>query len=123
MVARDVWTGFIAVRDTDCVVRPVVVVRGEFVVVRVAWVGAVARETVERFIVFAVRAVVFRADVLLVGRDATDDVVVRVVILRDDETFVLRVPEFVVARKAASATPMHIKHATRKDSVFFILGL
>ena len=86
--------------------------------------GTVARETVARLVdvLMTDRSVVLRW-VVFVARETTAGVAVRDETWRDALTFVPREPVFVVARETALAAPMHIKHATKKDSAFLILNL
>lgn len=93
----------------------------------------VARDVVVRDIVFASRAVVLVVFVVavrdtivregvVVARDAFCVASLRIVTFCDCLNVVFRPLEFVV-RTAASVTPMHKKHAVRKDRTFLILSI
>jgi len=113
----------------------------ESLVARVTCVGCNARDVATRDIVLASRAVVFgvviRDTIVREGVVAVRDIIVLVLLsgVRDTAVASLRIVTFCdcfdvmfrplefVVRTAASVTPMHTKHAVRKDRTFLILSI
>ncbi len=117
MAARVKRDGRIVARDV--VAREIVFASRELVLAEFI---VVARETVARDVFgVVVRDVIVRAPASVL-RDVLGVMSLRMVTFCDCFSVVFRLLELVV-RTAASVTPMHTKHAVRKDRTFLILSI